>query len=581
MKKIISLLVVFCIVLSAASAMAVNDVITLMVNGSVIETDVVPYIKNDRTMVPMRAIFEALGALVTWDDTTKTACGVKGETEVKITVGENKLYKNGAEIALDSEAEIVNNRTMVPVRAISEAFGANVQWNNHSRTVLITFADNVEVIYVGTHAIYEDDPYYTNPETGERYMDEKTAEAKIYALNKVKQTLGVEIKFVQYPTSDYRTVISESIENGEPFCELATLWGGSQKSAIDKDIIQPIDDYINIFGEEAFPLEKTEGHYYFMSRDFNYINTWPIVYNMTMLDKIPELKEDDGTTLYPAEMYYRGEWTWSNFEKYLSIINEYCENNTSSFTIIPTKPFETNYAYFVQGALHSVGASVYDGENVQAGNDEAVKAVEFAKGLFEKGLVSCASAEKHSNDTGWISGTSDFLSRETYFTNCARWRIDDASTTLKMYGNTMGTVPFPYPDGTNPFEDGSCYRHVNSGSDSIGLVKGIDKSRGYIAVMAYKTYMVEYCKALGGTDSVKEFIEKYAETDAQNYGIDTIHPEVGELHAKIWAEYGKTPVNEYSEAFELFWKWSSIFGEYAFADGSIDEYKESVEGITK
>ena len=97
-----------------------------------------PYIKHDRTLVPMRAIFEALGAEVSWDDATKTAIGVKDGIEVKITIGENVLYKNGEVIELDCAAEITNDRTMVPVRAIGEAFGCTVTWNNEMKTVEVT-----------------------------------------------------------------------------------------------------------------------------------------------------------------------------------------------------------------------------------------------------------------------------------------------------------------------------------------------------------------------------------------------------------------------------------------------------------
>ncbi|MBQ8002962.1 MAG: hypothetical protein IJ297_05925, partial [Clostridia bacterium] len=99
--------------------------------------DVQPYIKNGRTMVPMRAIFERLGARLSWDDTTKTAIATRGDTQIKITIGENVLYKNGEAIELDATAEITNDRTMVPVRAISEAFGCTVTWDDEMRTVLI------------------------------------------------------------------------------------------------------------------------------------------------------------------------------------------------------------------------------------------------------------------------------------------------------------------------------------------------------------------------------------------------------------------------------------------------------------
>lgn len=558
-------------------------IIKILVDGELVKTDSVPYIKNDRTLVPLRAIFEALGATVDWEDETRTAVGKKDGIEVKITIGENVLYKNGEAITLDAAAEIAKDRTMVPVRAISEAFGATVTWDNDNRTVNI-FTE-AKVIRIGTHSISYDDPYYVDPETGEGYMDEAVAAAKKLALEKVKEKLGVDIEFVQYPT-DYTSVVADSIENGDPLCELAVLWGGSQSSALKKDILQPIDDYAYIFNdqENSFPLEpKFGGQYYFMQRDFLFVSTWPIVYNITMLDKIPELKEEDGTTLYPAEMYYRGEWTWSNFENYLSTVSEYCKNNNDIFSssIFAAVPFETNYTYFAEQALHSVGASIYDGENVNAATPEALKAMEFTAGLFEKGLVSCATAEKNANNSGWLSGTDAFNSRKTYFTNCARWRIDDVSASLSLYGDTIGVVPFPYPDGTKPVLENGQYAHSNHGGDSVGLVKGIDEETSRIAIMAYKTYMIEYYKALAGVESMTEFTEKYAAADAENYGIDITHAEVGELHAKIWAEYGKTPVNEYSEAFGNFWRWSGIFGEYAFSDVSLEEYKEAVENINK
>ncbi len=116
----------------------VEKKIAVMLNGFAIELEHNPYIKQDRTMVPMRAIFEALGAEVSWDDATKTAIGVKDNNEVKITIGENVLYKNGEAIELDCAAEITNDRTMVPVRAISEAFGCTVTWNDETKTVEIT-----------------------------------------------------------------------------------------------------------------------------------------------------------------------------------------------------------------------------------------------------------------------------------------------------------------------------------------------------------------------------------------------------------------------------------------------------------
>ncbi len=97
-----------------------------------------PTIINSRTMVPLRSIFEAMGADVQWDNATRTASGQRGSTTVSIAIGSNVLYVNGRAVGLDSPACIINNRTMVPVRAIAEAFQATVDWDNPSRTVIIT-----------------------------------------------------------------------------------------------------------------------------------------------------------------------------------------------------------------------------------------------------------------------------------------------------------------------------------------------------------------------------------------------------------------------------------------------------------
>ena len=115
--------------------------ISLIFNGEHLETDVSPMIKNGRTMVPMRAIFEALGASVTWDGDANCAYAKKGDTEIKVTIGEYILYKDGWGIALDSAPMIISGRTMVPVRAVSEAFGADVSWDNELRCVIIELGE--------------------------------------------------------------------------------------------------------------------------------------------------------------------------------------------------------------------------------------------------------------------------------------------------------------------------------------------------------------------------------------------------------------------------------------------------------
>ncbi|MCD8049015.1 MAG: leucine-rich repeat protein [Clostridia bacterium] len=120
---------------------SVNSLITVLYNGKRVSFHAYnqnPEIVNDRTLVPLRAIFEAMNAEVEWDQETQTVTATRGNVTVKITIGDSKLYKNGEEIAVDVPAQLINDRTMVPARVIAEAFGANVEWNNNGRTVLIT-----------------------------------------------------------------------------------------------------------------------------------------------------------------------------------------------------------------------------------------------------------------------------------------------------------------------------------------------------------------------------------------------------------------------------------------------------------
>ena len=114
-----------------------EEKIKVYVNGRRILFDADPMLVNGRTMVPVRAIFEALGATVTWDNNTRTAVGVLGDTTIKITIDQAYLLKNGEQVSLDSPALLSSGRTYVPVRAIAESYNCNVDWINDTKTVTI------------------------------------------------------------------------------------------------------------------------------------------------------------------------------------------------------------------------------------------------------------------------------------------------------------------------------------------------------------------------------------------------------------------------------------------------------------
>lgn len=100
--------------------------------------NVKPYIKDDRTMVPLRFITEELGATVAYDDATRAITITLGETVMGLTVGEKTYTLNGESFEMDCAAEILEDRTFVPVRFVTEALGKSVEWLEDRRMVVIT-----------------------------------------------------------------------------------------------------------------------------------------------------------------------------------------------------------------------------------------------------------------------------------------------------------------------------------------------------------------------------------------------------------------------------------------------------------
>lgn len=109
------------------------------VNGNKIEFDSMPIIKDGRTLVPIRAICEEMGADVVWDEESQTATISKGFNTLKIQIGNTTMYKNDTAINLDVPAEILYNRTIVPVRAISEGLGAEIIWDGSNNIIDILY----------------------------------------------------------------------------------------------------------------------------------------------------------------------------------------------------------------------------------------------------------------------------------------------------------------------------------------------------------------------------------------------------------------------------------------------------------
>ena len=107
-------------------------------NGSRLSFTQPPYVANDVTLVPMRAIFEALNASVDFDAASRKITATKGETVIELVLGQKSAIKNDQTINLDVPADTRNGSTMVPLRFVAEALKAQVDWDNANRTITIS-----------------------------------------------------------------------------------------------------------------------------------------------------------------------------------------------------------------------------------------------------------------------------------------------------------------------------------------------------------------------------------------------------------------------------------------------------------
>ena len=141
MKKIISLVITLGLVLSSFAVFAENEV-TVLKDGEKLTFDVNPYIDIDTTMVPMRGIFESIGADVTWDNDTRTVIALyavgEEQKSLVLQIGCDYAFLNGIKISFEKPAVIVGDRTFVPLRAVTESLGHNVLWDQDTYTVIIT-----------------------------------------------------------------------------------------------------------------------------------------------------------------------------------------------------------------------------------------------------------------------------------------------------------------------------------------------------------------------------------------------------------------------------------------------------------
>lgn len=141
-KKVLTVALMLAVLLSCNMAFAAEPAgVNVSLDGKALNFDTPPQVIDGRTMVPLRGILEALGLELKWDPQTKLITAQNKDYTIILPVDSKTAIVNGKAVTLDVPATITNGRTMVPARFISESAGADVKWDDKSKTVNITSAD--------------------------------------------------------------------------------------------------------------------------------------------------------------------------------------------------------------------------------------------------------------------------------------------------------------------------------------------------------------------------------------------------------------------------------------------------------
>jgi len=143
-KKVIFVVLVALILQSAFCAVQAAQPVEIYVNNQKVISDVPPVLQNGRTLAPIRVISEHLGAKVSWNENSKTVKVSLGGKQIELKINDTKAFINQQKVILDVPAKLINGRTMVPLRFIGEALGAEVHWDDKLQRVDVIKRDESE-----------------------------------------------------------------------------------------------------------------------------------------------------------------------------------------------------------------------------------------------------------------------------------------------------------------------------------------------------------------------------------------------------------------------------------------------------
>lgn len=143
MKKILFTLILSIFLIPCLSFASTIGVEISGTSVNFTEASGIPFIQEGHTLVPMRIVMEKYGCDVTWNQNIKEATIIKDNVDVRVIIGASYVSVNGVKKSIEAPAQIVGGKTYLPIRAVLEAFGANVTWDNKNRSVIVK--DNTDM----------------------------------------------------------------------------------------------------------------------------------------------------------------------------------------------------------------------------------------------------------------------------------------------------------------------------------------------------------------------------------------------------------------------------------------------------
>ncbi len=426
------------------------------------------------------------------------------------------------------------------------------------------------VIKIGTHSRADDDPTYKDPVTGEYVMEPEIREAYEKAAKEVLKQHNVKIEWVEYQENAITDVLRSLLAN-DPICDIALCVTDSQGTLMGQNVFQELDAYAHLFEDEEYSwmwIDPIFGHNYLLQHDVR-LTTSPLAFNISMLDEVDALKDSNGNTVYPTDLYKKGEWTWSTFRDYLTKVDAHFANKKSAITNAKIYASEMTSQVAVRQAIHSNGGAIYSSENgLEVGSAADLGAMEYLQDLYDRGLMRIRTrSSTNPISIGQPVVAQSFVDGESVFASLYTWGTGWIGGELADRGESMGLVPFPIADGADASDPK--YDQISIVSDTCSIVRGLSEEKTELAIKAFRTYYHTYWCERGGVDTMVNYSAATAEKQALADGYDVYNEKIGKDIIDIYASMYNPPVNDLSTAV-------SIHNQFTF-----DVATASITGIAK